>query len=496
MIRRLGTVGSWGHLKDRSTVVRPEGNRPPESGRGLGFSFFAAAASVAVAGLARFIFNTVGIQRFGAAYLGEVNFACSSATVLGVLAGTVPSVLVGKFVSEELGRGDPERAGRILAGLLALAAGAGAVGTAACFVLAGSASILCPYVALYSISLWGKAAYFAHRLGRRYFLNELLSFMGFLFSFTAGCLLASPTIATVSLLVQPFLFCLVAAADFRPTLRFRGAFRGLGLGGRAYLTFSSATFANALVGLGSFHLLVILAGLLFPDKEQVGQLALLLALLAPLNFFPLALGSVLLPEMARLFGQRDEESQRVLLRRSVMALEAVTVLAAGPLLAWSDRVLPAVGAPAVVGLRITWGLLVIGAALSAVSSPCGHFLNATRYVARHAALSTAFFGLGVVAAPGLMGGFGLPGAALVRLIADGGAAAGRMLLAERFAGWSEPARTKVALAMGLLAIVFGTIGGLGGRLRYFGVCGWGAIGLILVCSLLRDRGLLALERTR
>jgi hypothetical protein len=139
---------------------------------------------------------------------------------------------------------------------------------------------------------------------------------------------------------------------------------------------------------------------------------------------------------------------------------------------------------------------VIGAALSAVSSPCGHFLNATRYVARHAALSTAFFGLGVVAAPGLMGGFGLPGAALVRLIADGGAAAGRMLLAERFAGWSEPARTKVALAMGLLAIVFGTIGGLGGRLRYFGVCGWGAIGLILICSLLRDRGLLALERTR
>src|SRR6185369_285004 len=117
--------------------------------------------------------------------------------------------------------------------------------------------------------------------------------------------------------------------------------------------------------------------------------------LAPLNFLPAALGTSLFPEIARRYGAGDEPGQRRAVAGSVLALQLLVLSAGTALLLAPDTCLRLMHVPPERDVRITWILLAWVLQLTIVSSPCGHFLNATRHAARHAAASLVFLILGL-----------------------------------------------------------------------------------------------------
>src|SRR4029079_3704542 len=77
---------------------------------------FAAIAGLGLYGLIRFVFNLASVRIFGASFLGDVNLALSTQTLIAVLWSAIPTVVVAKFVAEARGRGDRAEAKRIAGG--------------------------------------------------------------------------------------------------------------------------------------------------------------------------------------------------------------------------------------------------------------------------------------------------------------------------------------------------------------------------------------------
>ena len=116
--------------------------------------------------------------------------------------------------------------------------------------------------------------------------------------------------------------------------------------------------------------------------------------------------------------------------------------------------------PADGPVRTTWILLAWVLQLTIVSSPCGHFLNATQYAGRHAIASLVFLGIGL--GFGIAGflWLGLVGAGVMRIGVDAGLAWVRIFLAERRLHWVREVRgavvgcqisLAVAMVVGLMA---------------------------------------------
>src|SRR5262245_36396727 len=81
-------------------------------------SLVIAAGALALFGLIRLVFNTIGVRVFGPEYIGTTGSMISMLTIVAIAVSAVPSVLATKFVAEFRGAGDSERAARIFSGVV------------------------------------------------------------------------------------------------------------------------------------------------------------------------------------------------------------------------------------------------------------------------------------------------------------------------------------------------------------------------------------------
>jgi len=429
--------------------------------RSLRASFVVASVALALFGLGRFVFNLVAVRRFGPEFVGSVNVSLSSWTVATILLGTVPAFLTSKFVSESVARGEHVRAHRLFSAALAAVVVPGiTIALVVTAVRPGGAAIWAWYVPLFGAYLVMKSAAFAFGAQRSYLVAEFIGFAAFGIVCGLGCWFSSPRIAESSLLVQPAAVVMVTAWGVRDRLAWHGVLGELISGWRDYGTFWSAIFVNAAAGLVSYHMAVVLAGAILVDRAEVGYLSVLLSSLAPLNLLPAALGTSLFPEIARRYGAGDEVGQRRAVVGSTLALQAMVVTVGTALLLTAEPTLRLIHVPAEGAVRTTWIVLAWVLQLTIVSSPCGHFLNATRFAGRHAVASLLFLAVGVAA--GIVGysALGLIGAGLMRIGVDAGLAWVRMGIAERSLRWIGEVRGAVvgcqaalvsAMLIGLLA---------------------------------------------
>jgi len=404
--------------------------------RPLRDSFLISAAALALFGLIRFVFNAVGIRVFGPEYIGVVGSTISTLTVIAVALASIPSVLAAKFVAEYRGSGDTARAYRLFSGVVIGTGFMGLLSSGALTALGrppGAASLVC-YVPLFGFYLVFKGTYFAFAYQRQYARAEAIGAVAFAIVFSAACFWRQPSLASASLLAHPLVFTLIALVDHRAFFRLHGGLAELAREWRRYGVYSIATFVNAMNGLGSYHFLVILASM-FLDLATVGYLNVLLATLAPLSLIPAAYGTAGFPEMARLHGVGDVERLRSLLWRSTVALQAIAVLAAGPILVAPGKILPLLHVPPDHGLLVTWCCIAVSLQLNMTSAPAGHFLNATEHVVRHAMLSGVFLVFGTVVGVAAMSVSGAVGVGIMRFALDGPLAWARMTLAERSVRW-------------------------------------------------------------
>lgn len=417
-----------------------------------------AGAALALYGLIRFVFNAAAVRVFGPEYVGVVGVGVSWATLAAVLVASAPAVVVSRFVAERRGRGEDERAGAVLAGVLLLGG----------FALAGAAVVLAGVPALAPVRLLAlyapgfglylllKAGYLAWADDRSYFLAEIAACGAFFATFAAACAARSPLGATASLLVHPLVFALVAAVRLRRRLRWTGALRELRAGAGTYAPFLGASFVNALGGLGGYHLIVVAAGAILREPADVGYVALILASLSPLNLAPQALGAVLLPELAFRSAGADAAATRGLVRKSVVAMQVVAGAAGVPLLLFPGFWLARLGVPDRADLRLAWVLLALPLLVAMISAPCGHLLNATRHAAAHARATAATLLAGLAVGIATLAAWGVPGAGVFRAVGEIPLALFRLFRANREVGWAEGRRGSTAgtlLALAAAAVI-------------------------------------------
>ena len=402
----------------------------------LRVSLAISAAALALFGLIRFVFNAVGVRAFGPEYVGDIGASVSGLTIVAVAIASVPSVLATKFVAEFRGANDVRRAERIFSGAVVATLLAGGVCTAALAAAGRPAGhpALVAYVALFGLYLVFKGTYFAFGIQKLYARAEAIGAAAFGIVFAVACAGRRTDWATASLLAQPACFALVAAYDHR---RFFGARSGLAelvRDWRGYGAYSAASFVNAMSGLGSYHLLVVVASLRL-DAAALGYLNVMLAALSPLSFIPTAYGAAAFPEMSLRHGEGDREGLRALIARSTRALQALAILSAGPLLVVPRAWLTLLHLPPRPDLVAAWCWLAVSIQIAMTSAPSGHHLNATRHIDRHALLSGFFLVTGVGVGSLALAAWGIAGAGIMRFAIDAPAAWGRMALSNRVVGW-------------------------------------------------------------
>ena len=403
----------------------------------LARAFAGATLSLALFGLGRFVFNLLGLRVFGSAEIGRLNIGLSTWTLIAVLASSVPSVIAAKYVAEWLGAGSRDRAGRVLAcALMATWIAYGAMVLVAAVRDPSALATAWPYYGgAYATYLVMRSAYFAHQRTAAILQMESVAFGMFIVTLIAAVFARSPGLAAFALTLQPLVYSLQAVMGLRREIVLAGAMEEARVNAREYSVFALAAFANSATGLASYHLVVVLAGALVPRIEDVGYLSVMLSTLSPLNLVPQALGSVLLADFARRQGMQDSDRPRHVALRATLFLQVFVLVFIGPLLAFPAPVFKAAHIPLEPDIASTWKWLLFTIGLNIVSSPCGHFLTASRYAIKQAVASVVFLVVGVVV--GLLGmpEAGVRAAGWARFAIDGGLAWERMILAERMAAW-------------------------------------------------------------
>jgi O-antigen/teichoic acid export membrane protein len=405
----------------------------------LGKAFVSASLSLALFGLGRFLFNVLGLHVYGATVIGQLNVSISEWTLIAVIVATVPSVVASKFVSEYLVSSRQPQAARVLAACLCVTWGiyALAVVGVAAFSTDEVKQVWPIYGVAYASYMVLRGAYFAHQRVRDVLLSEVLGFCAFASLLGIGLVTKDASLAALSLVAQPSVYCLKALWDLRAAIQFNGALGELRSDLRGYGVFAGASLANAASGLASYHLSIVLAGHLVEQQADVGFLSVLLSTISPINLVPQALGSVLFAEFARRHGARDERGQRAVALQATVFLQIFALLLVGSLLTFPEVVFRGVGVPQSSELVGTWTWLVYVLGLTIVSSPCGHLLNATEHAPRQAIASLAFLGVGLIVGLWGMPRAGIVAAGWLRFGVDGGLAWTRMGIAQRVEPWID-----------------------------------------------------------
>jgi O-antigen/teichoic acid export membrane protein len=417
-------------------------------------SFASAIVALALFGLGRFVFNLVAVRVFGPIFVGDVNVRLSSVTIIAVLLGTIPAFVTSRYAPEYLARNDRDRARRVFSASIAVSAILGAVVAAVLAMTSANAwgrAWLC-YVPIFSTYLVAKAGAFAFQTETSYVRAECLGFVAFVVVCAAGCTTGSGMLATWSLVAQPAVAALISLSGMIGEIARSGVLHEVRRGSREYFLFSGATFINAVTGLATYHFVVVVAGWVLPDRSAVGYLSVMLSSLAPLNLVPTALGTTLFPEIARLHGSRNTDALRRIVSRGTVGLQSLVVGGGTTLLLFPGPFLHLMRVPDDPALRSTWVWLAWALQSTIVSSPCGHFLNATGRAVSQAMASLVFlaFGTGI----GVIGlvSVGIVGAGWMRAGLEGGLSWTRMILVERALGWTRDAKSSAITAQIIFAL--------------------------------------------
>jgi O-antigen/teichoic acid export membrane protein len=375
---------------------------------------------------------------FGSAAIGRLNVELSSWTLVAVVAATVPSVLVAKYVAEHLARGHRTRAARVLGASLAIT-----------WVLMGGAVVArsiasgrglidpWPYYGFgYATYLVVRSAYFAHQRARAVLFSEIVAFAVFGTILCVALVTRDERLAPFALAAQPLVYAAKAIWELRSDIGVRGALQEVRRDARGYAVFSGASFANAGTGLASYHLAVVLAGHLTTSADDVGYLSVLLSALSPINLVPQALGAILFAEFARRHGIEDLQGQRAVALKATVLLQLFVLLFVGSLLAFPAAVVRAIHLPSTPEVIHTWQWLAYTLGLTIASSPCGHLLSATRHAAKQAIASLVFLAVGLAVGCSGMPRYGILAAGWMRFGVDGGLAWTRMILANALTRWT------------------------------------------------------------
>lgn len=465
----------------------PVVNGPRSQSTGIGAGFLVAMGALALYGLARVFFNFASLRAFGPVYVGEVSPAFSGTNILGIIVASAPAALIGKFVPQYEAEGEPRRARSIFAGTLVLT-------SALAVVAAGVLVVLWPFeapralgtlVPLFSAYLLLRAGYFAFGLRRRYFVAELASGLTFVTALAWGTLGGFSSFTTLSLVLHPATFVALAIFHLRHELVLRGSLAEVRASLGRYASYIGSSLVNAVSGLASYHLVVVFAGLMLPARDT-GHLAALLSMVAPFNLAPVALGVVLFPAISRMDGLGDEDGQRRLVARSVLALQLFASFTIGPLLCFPDVALAIAGLPVEPTLILLMAMVFLDGMLSIVSSPCGHFLNASRFVHRQAVLSAASVVGGTVVGLPAIGAFGLIGCGIMRFASIGPLAWARMVEAQRQIRWLDTTNLPFLSSHACFCVLACCVPWLAGR-PLAGAAAFGLIGLVNGVQVLRRR---------
>jgi len=411
-----------------------------------------SAGALALFGLTRLIFNLVGVRVFGAEFVGTIGALVSMQTLVAVLAAGVPSVLATKFVAEYMGRSETLRAETLFAGTFWMTAGLGLIAAALTLFLGSARAYpaLVAYAPAFGLYLLLKGTYFSFGMQSKYVRAESLAAAIFILTFYAACIQRNGGLAVASLLMHPLSFCIAALVDHRNRFRGKGVVTELRLSWRRYIPFSLATLANVMSGLGSYHLLVVLASLVL-DRLTVGYLNVMLAAAAPIACVGAAYGTAAFPEMAGRLGRGDEAGTQELILKSTLLLQALSILGASAVFLAPEFALVLIGVPPTRELSAAWCCIGLSLLLNMVSAPAGHALNASRLITWHSVLSMMFLILGSLAGLAVMSQYGVVGAGVMRLIGDGALSIARIGLSQRLIPWWRNAPWQ--LLAGQLALV-------------------------------------------
>lgn len=418
-------------------------------------SVLASGLALALFGIVRFTFTLVGIRKFGPAFIGDTSAAVSTLTVIGILAGAGPSNLALKYIAQYLGEELPDRADRVFAGAFGFAVVFSIVAAPLALLMSiPDTAELLVYAPLFSSYLFLKGTYFSFGAGRAYLTAEFCGAASFTAVFGSAIFMDEHYLALHSLTAHLAGFVTKAVWDHRQHFVSSRVVQELRRDLREYLPYMAASLLNALAGMGSFHLVVVLASIVLANSTEVGYISALLAALGPFNLLPAAVGYVLFPELARRYGARDSEGQRQLVAWATLGLQVpATVLFGGVALA-SPLILPLIGVPVRPDLTLLFGITCFDAALSMISAPSGHFLNATRYIGTQATFSSTFLLLALPTGWFAMLRFGTLGAAVMRFLASAPPSYLRLLLSERLLRWRTIFRVRLLLGHGALLLTF------------------------------------------
>lgn len=364
-----------------------------ERGRGLGATIEAGAAAVAlgmaIAGVVRFAFNVVGARIFGLEFVGRVNPWWSTYALLAFLVSGGVGLLLTRSVGLKISAGKLREAKRDAGTALARVAGASAALGALSTLWLDEApiwlTVLAPTIAVQQLL---RALLHTHRMRMTYLRAELAGAVGFAVPFVIACSRGSGELAMAATLGYPIGFLLAILPSISSIATLQGP-RG---GSRHATGDSLAAFANTVHGIGAFHGLIALGGLILPESES-GVLSIALSAVAPLHLIPSALNTVLVPELARL--PRDSgAARRSLLRRTTAWMGAVAVVILILAASLESEFLAVMSLPDAPATRWLWRYTLAATVLSILSVPAAAALNVSRHLRTHALASIASLAAG------------------------------------------------------------------------------------------------------
>ncbi len=419
----------------------------------VGSAALATGFSLGLAGAGRLISNWVAIAVFGSLLLDELA-PMFSRVALPVVLLTVPLGSIAlRFVPRCQVQGDLVRAKRLTATVL--------LGSATLSLVIGVGGVVVRgeerFVAVYAVGLgvyttsrlccyaWGRHA--------RFLFAECASLAALLLLLTSAWQFQEDSLVAWGMAIAPGVAGGIGIASLRDVLATRPSWRHLG---RPQLSFAVASLVSAIAGLGSYHILILVADLVATRDGQVASVTLMLSVLAPLNLLAAAFGPAVLPILTaghergdRLFVTRAVQG----LGRMFWSLGSVALMAGCGL---NAIVLPTLGLAASAENAWLWGVLVVSFATSIGSSPWGMYLNATGLERWEAALGLA--GVAVSVAIGLLAGswFGIAAVGAMRISQSAVLAVGRGALVRRVLGKNASGLGRAFATMGgaiLVAVV-------------------------------------------
>jgi O-antigen/teichoic acid export membrane protein len=285
---------------------------------------------------------------------------------------------------------------------------------------------------------------------RQYCLAELVGSLAFFVALGASAASARPEAFALPWLVHPLVFATVAAVHLYGSGR-----HGAGPGRPEYpvgkyVRYGASWLASAASGLGAYHLSILLTAVLLVDPVATGYYSVTLSMLTPLNLLPIAVSTVLFPQMTTNLAAGNDTENAALIRSATGGLLLPLSLAVVLIFLLARDVLAFFGVPALPQQVLALQLIAFGILVSLVSTPAGSFLSATLYARSAARIGALTLGLGVALWVVLIPRIGIVGSALGYAVLMAVKGIASVIVSHRHRPWVEASPLRLVLLLGVL----------------------------------------------